>query len=237
MHISTSTRTPRKGFTLIELLTVIAIIGILAAILIPVVSSVRESARSATCVSNLRQIGHALALYTDDNDGWFPFPIGGSGAEQWSRQLRHYGLPMRSQSPALDHEVFVCPSSDYPVPFDQVNRTYTTTGAMQGGNRAGGGGTISAKMHVDDIWEPTHTYLIAEAHNLGDNNSRSNQRWNDISRDLRAPSADRTTAIAFWHNDRTNLLRADLNSVASLSFNEFRNDLQLWQWQGVAPPQ
>jgi prepilin-type N-terminal cleavage/methylation domain-containing protein/prepilin-type processing-associated H-X9-DG protein len=67
-------RTPirRPAFTLIELLTVIAIIGILAAILIPVVGRVRESARSSNCRSNLRQIGAQLALYANDNRNKLP---------------------------------------------------------------------------------------------------------------------------------------------------------------------
>lgn len=60
------------GFTLIELLTVIAIIGILAAILIPVVGKVRESARASQCASNMRQIGQALLMYVNDNDGMAP---------------------------------------------------------------------------------------------------------------------------------------------------------------------
>lgn len=60
------------AFTLIELLTVIAIIGILAAILIPVVGAVRESARNANCVSNLRQIGMAAVAASDDYQQRFP---------------------------------------------------------------------------------------------------------------------------------------------------------------------
>lgn len=60
------------AFTLIELLTVIAIIGILAAILIPVVGAVRESARSAQCKSNLRQWHSAAIMYANDHDGRMP---------------------------------------------------------------------------------------------------------------------------------------------------------------------
>jgi prepilin-type N-terminal cleavage/methylation domain-containing protein/prepilin-type processing-associated H-X9-DG protein len=60
------------AFTLIELLTVIAIIGILAAILIPTVAKVRESARKSQSVSNLRQWGTALHLYLADSKGRMP---------------------------------------------------------------------------------------------------------------------------------------------------------------------
>lgn len=61
------------AFTLIELLTVIAIIGILAAILIPTVGAVRERARKAKGASELRQIGTALHLYATENKGRGPY--------------------------------------------------------------------------------------------------------------------------------------------------------------------
>ncbi|RRJ97369.1 prepilin-type N-terminal cleavage/methylation domain-containing protein [Opitutaceae bacterium TAV4] len=62
----------RHAFTLIELLTVIAIIGVLAGILIPVVGRVRETARGAQCVSNLRQLATAAQLWIDENRGHLP---------------------------------------------------------------------------------------------------------------------------------------------------------------------
>jgi prepilin-type N-terminal cleavage/methylation domain len=65
-------RFSRRAFTLIELLTVIAVVGILAAILVPTVGRVRENARASQCRSNLRQIGMAYSLYADANRGMFP---------------------------------------------------------------------------------------------------------------------------------------------------------------------
>lgn len=73
-----------SGFTLIELLVVVAIIGILAAILFPVFGRVREKARSASCQSNLKQIGLGVSMYAQD---WDHFPRGLDAGDKYTPQI------------------------------------------------------------------------------------------------------------------------------------------------------
>jgi prepilin-type N-terminal cleavage/methylation domain-containing protein/prepilin-type processing-associated H-X9-DG protein len=107
----------RRAFTLIELLVVVAVIAILAAILFPVFAQAREQARKTTCLSNLKQIGLALTLYTQDYDA---YPNTGDPylwvGRRWRWPLMPYlaigqrprptGFDSQSGSPAI----LICPS-------------------------------------------------------------------------------------------------------------------------------
>lgn len=100
-------RIPRfnRGFTLIELLVVIAIIGILAGILLPVLSRARESARKTQCMSNIKQIGMGLIMYANENNEAFPSDTAYSAGSPAMR-----GLNLLYDTYISDRRVFNCPS-------------------------------------------------------------------------------------------------------------------------------
>jgi prepilin-type N-terminal cleavage/methylation domain-containing protein len=82
----------KRGFTLIELLVVIAIIAILLGILMPALSMARMHAKRLASASNLRQIGVALEMYTEDNKGYFPETSHGLTGQEARRRSWVYTL-------------------------------------------------------------------------------------------------------------------------------------------------
>jgi prepilin-type N-terminal cleavage/methylation domain-containing protein len=73
----------KKAFTLIELLVVIAIIAILAAILFPVFAQAREKARGISCLSNIKQDGLGVLMYTQDYDETYPIGVQNDWNNSW----------------------------------------------------------------------------------------------------------------------------------------------------------
>ncbi len=111
----------RRRFTLIELLTAIAVIAILIALLLPVLSQAKESARRVVCASNLRQQAQGLMLYAEESNDWLP-PSTLMGVEtieytHWPRWFAYPGSTtchnlgyLYTGEYIVDPRVFYCPS-------------------------------------------------------------------------------------------------------------------------------
>lgn len=130
----------RRGFTLIEMLTTIAIIAVLAAILFPVFNRARESARQASCMSNMHQIYVATNLYKQDY-GEYPMlllgvaenpdgtPFTGSGTPVPAAQMtRSFLYPRFVKS----IETFRCPNNPNNNQVKPVNAVFPGTAGFSG---------------------------------------------------------------------------------------------------------
>jgi prepilin-type N-terminal cleavage/methylation domain-containing protein/prepilin-type processing-associated H-X9-DG protein len=112
-----------RGFTLIELLVVIAIIGILAGILLPVLSRARESARKTQCMSNVKQIGMGLIMYANENSETFPSSTA-SNPSMASINLLY-------DTYISDNKVFNCPSDTTVTAATNAGMSVSTSGGSE----------------------------------------------------------------------------------------------------------
>lgn len=106
------------GFTLVELLVVIAVIGILTSLLLPVLGRSKEKARRTICLNNLKQMGAGSLLFAQDNQGQL------TGCTNYKNDDLNWLYP--SYIPSVGS--FVCPSTRNKVHPDQVIGTNVATG-------------------------------------------------------------------------------------------------------------
>ncbi|HEY3283217.1 MAG TPA: type II secretion system protein [Armatimonadota bacterium] len=123
------------GFTIVELLTVLSIIAILAAFLLPVFSAARNSARRSACLSHLKSLGTATLLYADNWEGQLPEvpPVveptrgglrrGGGISTLWARwpegsSSTYFRVQLALGVPHLAEGIFECPNDDGAPAFD-----------------------------------------------------------------------------------------------------------------------
>ena len=117
-----TTRPKLSAFTLIELLVVVAIIGVLAGLLLAGVGRLRESGRTTTCLSNLRQQGMAIFTYAADHKGFgYPVYTDNAGGVHWGAQIHmlvsggyvnEVGYDSLSDPIQSADSIFRCPSGE-----------------------------------------------------------------------------------------------------------------------------
>ncbi len=128
----------RPAFTLIELIVVVGILGLLAALVFPVVARIREAPRQTTCLSNMRQLGSACRLYLSDWDETYPL-LWWAGAT----------YPYVNQT-----VVYRCPDDDNLVRLDGGKKAYPLSYSRNY--------NFLDQFHDAQLTSPTETVLLFE---------------------------------------------------------------------------
>jgi prepilin-type N-terminal cleavage/methylation domain-containing protein len=175
----------KQAFTLIELLVVIAVIGILASLLLPALARAKERAQGIRCVSNLRQLGVAVTLYTQEFNGRMQVDAPLDPDQTW-------GSILNTNQPLKANQVFMCPA--YP-PRQFTNWLYTY-GVRQDPPLEFTEGDFGEILKTALVPQPSEFLLLADTTSLGRGGAGSCQYY-------------------YWRSDEENEVHARHHATAS----------------------
>jgi len=165
LNLSSAPKRTHRAFTLIELLVVIAIIAILAAILFPVFAQAREKARSASCLSNEKQIGLAILQYVQDYDETYPIGVNADWNASWPTLVQPYVKSL---------DVFRCPSDrelwqvDWTNGWGGVPISYACNGATTGPDTYLSPTPTNPQYLLGPMGMAQDFWIIPTTHTIGD---------------------------------------------------------------------
>lgn len=232
-----------RAFTLIELLTVIAIIGILAAIIIPVTGRVRDSARAAQCASNIRQIAQACLLYTEDNKGMLPPTLntikadGSRSASAWWWEI---------------YPAYVSSNGVFRCPADNIPQSSSFQGSFTRNGKTMANGTVSYGVPGTDAFKPLGRQLTSlsvpsrivlfidymfSSRRLSENWNADKPHWVSGTLANRSPDLNEYPAYPHAGNTKANMAFVDGHVVAMTQseMNTARVDSRIYVGS-VTPP-
>ncbi|MGE9290410.1 MAG: type II secretion system protein [Puniceicoccales bacterium] len=221
------------GFSLVELLVVISVLGLLAAILVPAINSVRAKAESAKCSNNLRQLSAGAQLFGKDHGGmivpWRYYPPESPGSlVYWEKSLSPYlEIP---ESESVDEvpktSVLLCPtdSENKNGDTEYFENGYHTNYSInlhlawnEPANPAGGAHSTFNKGYYHRLEDPAKTYLFIDLFGGG-----GGGHWMGSS-------------LMYPHEGRVNIAYMDghVESKTEEEMQEYLNDPQHVFWRGT----
>jgi prepilin-type N-terminal cleavage/methylation domain-containing protein len=170
----------RGGFTLIELLVSVSIIGILAAILLPGIGSLRKSAQKTSCLSRMRAIGSSVVCFVADHDGCLPtngntspFSSTDSSGSYYFLLGSYLDTSNKTAGTLRDMKLFRCPTMDTkPNVLDTSAYMYTYNTLIGVNAAAGGSNQTPVPVRMAQVARPNYTPMLWDC--AGDKGSDSN---------------------------------------------------------------
>lgn len=190
---------------MVELLTVVAIIGVLAGILIPVTGAVRRKARDTQCLANLKSAGMAFFNYQAENRDRFPSACerNGDGWLSWDT-LIGYTKGLREQ--------MRCPFDEIPRVNSACARSYAMNDPLWQRDRQRG-------VSSSDMQTPSRTVLLSEW--FVDGNTLGSEGYcRLVNPGQQAPHSNGTSSHVLWYDGHASSLRKDELTQALFDFSE-----------------
>lgn len=223
--LSVARVSPRRAFTLIELLTVIAIIGVLAAIVIVTTGKVMQSARRSKCLNNLRQIGTGTMLYVADNKGKYPSGI-------WDTLVLPY---LGGVNQLAGSEVLKCPEDPRPLALATGGFARSYAFSAMNGARPNDGiiRNLGTFRNIAQLSRPPRTIMMFESFTNSAGTAIDNRQFSSsfIYADgwLGAGGIPKIDGQAsFYHGSVMNFCFAD-GHVESMAPTKAYSPANLWQ--------
>lgn len=229
-------RTRTNAFTLVELLVVLAIIAILAFLVVPAVSGAMQRSKSVTCFSRMREIGMAIMLYSQDNQGNFPRSSHSAAANRepgWADSIAPYlGMPSSPNESAREwvNNKCSCPCN---TKRPKGGYSYGMNVFFELGQGDSYVGRPNTWRRLAQVPSPSRTILLAEEGGTAGGMTPDHfmcHQWSSLSAATNAVAHDR-------HAGRANYLFVD-GHVESLAIGDTftSKEANLWNPSAAARP-